>query len=163
MVYWSGKWIKEIPLPSKKLSAAHRRLFFYSTMTDGWSKMCVGGVCVWEAISSGGKKLGGEAELQAQIPGLGEQGWGRCSHGHRLSLFWSTAVRTLNKTQQVVEKRRTIIICAIDSATGPTRATLVSHTSSLKEAFLTSKTRMGSPLLCQHCTGNRNPEVFLVT
>lgn len=58
----------------------------------------------WEAISSGGKKLG-EAELQAQIPELGELGWGRCYswHGLRLLLLWSTAVRAL-KTQQAVEK-----------------------------------------------------------
>lgn len=35
MAHWSGKWIKEIPLPSEKLSAAHGSLLFYSTMTDG--------------------------------------------------------------------------------------------------------------------------------
>lgn len=33
MAHCSGKWIKEIPLPSKKLSAAHRRLL-YSTTID---------------------------------------------------------------------------------------------------------------------------------
>lgn len=159
MAHWSGKWIKEIPLPSEKLSAAHGRLLFYSTMTDGVEQNAgVRSYQLWrEEVRRRGRAAGSDPRTW----------WTRLRKVLQLTGPQAVAILVpcnADNQQEAVEKRRTVIvICAINSASGPTHATLVNRTSSLKEAFQAfPRQGWGSPLLCQHCTGNRNPEVFLV-